>query len=325
MATPSPMAIALSKAGYISPQQAEVTNVNSAVSDAVKQLAETAVAEKNMQLLSNVINPKQPDPTDALEKTVKMIGSMSGIRSEEEKREEQRRREERERELREMQLAIEREKLELEKAKMEQMRQDGMMKMIMEQSNKQSDALAKVLQSMDERAEKREQQMREYLAKAQQPQKESELEAMVKQIGVQALTGPRPSPIKEIKDAQQLISALGLGQKGGMDQLEYDLRKQELEWKKEEAQRSRDVELQKVKNQGELLSGLTPMLLQFMQQKQGTTPGQATTEQPSARQTVDMAPVQCNCGHQMIVPRDTSQMKCEKCGEISIIDWGANA
>ncbi len=328
---PSPLATVLARTGQMDPNTAALGNTSAAINDLFGQVGEVLKAKMGAEALSTLITPKQTDPAETLKSTVAAVSGLAGLRSEEEKREERDRRLEQERELKEQALAVEREKLEMQRVQHSEGLQMQMMRMMMESSNKTAEAMANILKSMDDRITRREEkqdsQMQQLMAKIAEKPAASPLEEHLRTVGWEALTSRPPSLADQLKEAKETLAlvtpmAPSVNANGIDPQLEFELRKDELAWKKEIEAKKIEAELKKAESQGALLETMASMFIPFIGQQ--FSKGKSNPAPPGG-QTVDTVPVQCDCGNQMLVPKGTQSVECSVCHQVSAVEWGTGA
>lgn len=308
-----PLALAFAAKGLSQPQGMDPSDVNIAMKEAVGRVSQMAEAKLGAEVLRSALAPAPPvDPLDQVTK----LANLAGLKNAEEDREEKRL-------TRERQERLDQERLEEQRRQSSQNQNIEMLKFMMQMSQSQSETTQKLILQMSQDnqklIERMEQNSREMFNRMKEDKpKESELDQIMKRKMVESiLNPPQPTdPIEELAQQKERLTQLGIvGQPSSTPdwQLEYQLKREELEMRREDRQAQLEIERMRAENQGKQIQSGFEAIMGILSQRK------AEQSRPTqAPNTADIPMAECicdNCEHHWLVPYGVRSVICPNCKE----------
>ncbi len=334
MARPSPMNLALVKAGKMSSSSLSAQDINATISDTMRQFGEAAQAKMAADNLKEILNPKAPDPIDQFAKTATVFQTMAGLRSNQEEAE--RKREEVERRER-----IEAERLEEQKRAMAQNQSLELFKLMMQMNQESTKNMQEMIKSVQEgnqkQLEKMEINQREMLKTIVGEKQKSPIEEKLLSSTLDQILKPRQpeDPIQSLVRQKEVVNQLSslfpspVVSSGGINELEYELKKLEIKQKGDMEEKRIKVEELKAEKIGSSIESaatiISGIIAQMKQGNQHPQQQQAMPQQPEAPMArVPLARYECvneECGNEWVDLMGIKNVICPKCKESMEVDW----
>lgn len=310
-----PLAIAFQSKGLSQPQGMDPTDVNIAMKEAVGKVSQMAEAKLGAEVLRAALAP--PAPADPLDQVAKLT-NLVGLRNAEEEREEKRL-------ARERQERLEQERLEEQRRLASQNQSLEMMKFMMQMSQTQAETTQKLILQMSQDnqklIERMESNTREMFNRIKEDKpKESELERILKEKAIHTVLNPPQTqdPIEELAYQKERLTQLGLvGQPTNTPdwQLEYQLKREELEMRREDRQAQLEVERLRAENQGKQIQSGFEAIMGILAQRKGEQAGERSQRPPAASE-IPMAEYVCDkCDHHWLDAYGIRNVICPRCKE----------